>query len=250
MKYFIFSVCFILLISTNAAAFTVLIDPGHGGDDIGAKANLNIGGKKKIITEKDITLSISKLVYEILQEQKHNVYLTRSVDRKVSLSSRAELAEKINADIFVSIHLNACTNKYSKGFEIYYLDNHSDVAVKKVEQAENMSWTKEDLVVQQILIDLVIERTVTSSKKLSQMIHQNFTKNKSTLGVVDRGVKAGLFYVLALAKRPATLIEIGFMSNQEELKKMLDKNFQKEMAKSIAQGIIDYLNMPNKLIKE
>ncbi len=154
---------FVFIIGTAFADnFTVLIDPGHGGDDNGATAILSeediTNGKKNTtsVFEKDLTLEISQLLQNKLKNKKYKAYLTRSFDRTVSLQERAAMAEKLNPDLFISIHLNSSENKNSHGFETYYLDNHSDLVVKKVEEAENKNLSGEDLVVQQIIIDLVI----------------------------------------------------------------------------------------------
>lgn len=222
-----------ILFSLNCFSYTILIDPGHGGDDLGA-----ISGK---VYEKNITLKISKLIYEELKKH-HSVFMTRTLDRAVSLGSRAEIAEKVRADLFISVHVNSSTDKSSHGIETYYLDNHNDVAVKKVEKVENSMTSEEEMIVHQILTDLVVERTVTSSRRLSSMIHKEIgVEVVRAHGMVNRGVKPGLFYVLALSKRPGVLLEVGFMSNSKELSKILDKSFQKDYARAVVNGINRYL---------
>ncbi len=237
MKYIILFI-FLNLVSMAATAFTVLIDPGHGGDDTGAKSKMT--GSEKQILEKDLALSISKKVYDKLKPF-HSVYLTRSIDRNVTLKERSELAEKIKADIFVSIHLNSAPSKDSNGVEIYYLDNHNDVAVKKVENLENIIVAGEEQQINHILTDLIIQQTVDQSKLLASSLDTSIKK-----GVVikhkmkNRGVRPGLFYVLALAKRPGVLIEVGFISNQEELKKLQTESFQTDMSNAIVEGILKF----------
>ena len=231
-----FLILFIFLIP-NCFSQTILIDPGHGGEDKGATSKI----RGKEIHEKDLALSISKKIYLKLKKKGFQVYLTRSIDREITLEKRAELAEKIRADLFISIHLNSSTKATSNGFEIYYLDNHSDGAIKKIEEIENKDWTGEQKIVNQILTDLVIERTVKSSKRLSTFIHRSvMRKVKKRYGFKDRGRKPGLFYVLALSKRPAALIEVGFLSNKNELKKMSSKAFQGRFADAIVRGIKKY----------
>jgi len=229
MKYLF--LYFILI--TNCFSQTILLDPGHGGEDNGATFNK--------IHEKDLALRISKKIYKRLKKNGFQVYLTRSIDREVTLEKRAELAEKVRADLFISIHLNSSHKKRSNGFEIYYLDNHTDAAIKKVEEIENKEWTGEQKVVNQILTDLVIERTAKTSRRLSTLIHRSvMRKVKKRYGFKDRGIKPGLFYVLALSKRPAALIEVGFISNKNELKKMLSPKFQNRFSDAIVRGIKKY----------
>lgn len=230
--------------------FTILIDPGHGGEDDGARALLKYSKKKsKVIREKDIALSLSKKIHDELQKKGFTSYLTRSVDRSVSLAERAEIAEKIEADLFISVHINSSEKSSPRGFETYYLDNHDDSAVKKVEEVENKDLKGEELIINKILTDLVIQRTVTSSKGLASSIHSNIQKKVgSKYRMKDRGVKPGLFYVLALTKRPAILLEVGFLSNSSELKKMLRNDLQDNYARAVALGIEDYLKKQTKSV--
>jgi len=241
MKKWLFT--FSLFFSLPTLALVILIDPGHGGEDEGARARYYYGKKKwRLIREKDIALSLAKKIHAELGKRNYNSYLTRSVDRTVTLAERAEIAEKIKADFFLSVHVNASEANEPRGFETYYLDNHQDSAIKKVERVENKNLEGEELIVNKILTDLVIDRTVKSSKPLAQSIHsriQRLVGRKYKLK--DRGVKPGLFYVLALTKRPAILLEVGFLSNSRELKKILDEKFQNRYAKAVAQGLDDYI---------
>lgn len=240
MKLILFILFF--LTCKSLFSFTILIDPGHGGEDTGATSRYYFGKKKwKMVNEKDIVLELSKKIHEKLSK-KYNSFLTRSVDRTVSLAERAELAEKIKADLFISVHINASVGSTGRGFETYYLDNHNDAAIKKVEEVENKNLQGEALVINQILTDLVIDRTVKSSKGLATSIHGEIQKVVAKdYRLVDRGVKPGLFYVLALTKRPAILLEVGFLSNSKELKKLLNEKFQEKYADAVVRGIDRYL---------
>jgi N-acetylmuramoyl-L-alanine amidase len=229
---------FSLFLVNQAMGFTVLIDPGHGGDDLGAVADL----KKDKVFEKDLALELSKRILTKLQKKGIKGLLSRSVDRTVTLSERAQLADKIRADAFISVHLNSSPQKDPRGFETYYSDNHNDAAVKKVEEAENKELDGEALIVHQILTDLIIERTVSTSKGLAEKIHGEIHKSVGKeYKMVNRGVKPGLFYVLALAKRPAILLEVGFLSNQSELAKIRGSAFQDKYAEAVALGVENYL---------
>ena len=236
-------------LSGECLGFTILIDPGHGGEDNGAVGSYYKSKKKReVVKEKDISLSLAKKIHEELQKKNFSSYLTRSVDRTVSLAERAEMAEKIEADLFISVHINSSEKSGPRGFETYYLDNHDDSAVKKVEAVENKDLTGEELIINKILTDLVIQRTVTSSKGLATSIHSEIDKSIARkFKMKDRGVRPGLFYVLALTKRPAILLEVGFLSNPRELKKMLRADLQTTYAKAVANGIEEYLKKQNKL---
>lgn len=248
MKIFRFLlIYFSILYSLPLWSYTVLIDPGHGGEDKGATSYLKFKDakgkiRKSAIYEKDIVLEIAKRLYKELHTMRYKAFLTRSLDRYVSLQGRAEIADQVQADLFLSIHLNSATTAQASGFETYYLDNHTDAAVQKVEEVENRALKGDDLVIQQILIDLVVERTAKTSRTLADAIHVQISNGAGkTFKMIDRKMRPGVFYVLALAKRPATLIEAGFMSNQEELRKMLNPKYQDMLAKDIAKGIDSFM---------
>lgn len=235
-----------LFMLTRAEALTILIDPGHGGEEDGAVATTQGEAVPRTIKEKDIALAISKRIHELLQQKNYSVYLTRSMDRTVTLPERASIAEKTRADLFISVHINSSPESGAVGFETYYLDNHNDVAIKKVEKTENIQGDGENIVVQQILVDLVVDQTVSTSKPLAESIHAEL---KSDVGrkykIPSRGVKPGLFYVLALSKRPGVLLEVGFISTQKERVRMMDPKFQDTYARAVVKGIENYIKKRN-----
>ena len=238
-----FYILFFIVWSINSLhAFTILIDPGHGGEEDGAVASTVSENPPRIIKEKDLALDISKKIHELLRKKNYSVFLTRSMDRTVTLPERAAIAEKTKADLFISVHINSSPEEGAVGFETYYLDNHDDVAIKKVEKTENIQSTGENVVVQQILIDLVVEQTVKTSKPLAESIHQELKlKVGSKYKIPSRGVKPGLFYVLALSKRPGVLLEVGFISTQKERARMLNPKFQDDYARAVVAGIENYI---------
>jgi N-acetylmuramoyl-L-alanine amidase len=227
----------VILSSQLSEAKVVLIDPGHGGEEYGAMGKLD---KSRVVYEKDLSLRLAVKIKKYL-EKRATVFLTRSHDRTVGLQERADMADKVKADLFISVHFNSSTDSKAHGFETFYLDNNKDAAVKKVEKKENMSLKGEDLVVQQILIDLTIQQTVVASRALSQSVHKRLKNYLKPLSLTDRGVKPGLFYVLALSKRPGLLLEAGFVSNQKELKQIHQDEFMERYAQGVALGIIDFI---------
>lgn len=242
MKIFL-PLSFLTLFTLNAFSYVVLVDPGHGGEDTGAKSK-----GKKAIYEKDLTLKLAKKIQTRLSKN-HTVYLTRSIDRTISLMERAEMADKVKADLFISVHINSNHHSISRGFETYYLDNHDNAANKKVENIENQTLLGQDKIINQILIDLVIQNTVNQSKKLAQMIQSNLGSSiTGKFSMVSRGVRPGLFYVLALSKRPGVLLEAGFISNPTELLKLQNDTFQEAYAQSVATTIEKYLSVQSNII--
>ena len=145
-------------------------------------------------------------------------------------------------NLFISVHINSSTENNATGFETYYLDNHHDAAIKKVESIENIQRGNQDTIVEQILVDLVVEQTVRTSRPLAQMINQHL---KIGLGkkynIPSRGAKPGLFYVLALSKRPGVLLEAGFLSTLKDRQKIMDEKYQMTYAQSVVEGINAYL---------
>ena len=237
MKYFFFSLVFL---SQVVSAKVVLIDPGHGGEESGAVGHLDSRRTRRVF-EKDLSLRLSKKIKEELSKST-TAYLTRSVDRAVSLQERADLADIVKADLFLSIHFNSSTNAKSHGFELYYLDNNSNVAANKVERSENLNLKGEELIVNQILVDLVVQQTVHHSKELARLVHEKVKPAIKLSKIDDRGIKPGLFYVLALSKRPGLLVEVGFVSNPDELHKVNEEKFMNNLAKAISSGVMSFIN--------
>lgn len=245
MKYLL--ILFLFLSMQNSFALTILIDPGHGGEDDGAKAETVGRTPPEIIKEKDIALSIAKRIYDKLSNMGHTVFLTRSFDRTVSLPERAAIAEKTKADLFISVHINSSPAGGAVGFETYYLGNHDDWAIKKVEKTENVQTKGDEVVVQQILVDLVIDQTVNTSKPLAQDIHTEIKKSVGRkYGIHSRGIKPGLFFVLALSKRPGVLLEVGFISTQKERVRMMNPQFQEDYANAVVRGVENFLKTRQK----
>jgi N-acetylmuramoyl-L-alanine amidase len=230
---------FFFLISTQSFSKVVLIDPGHGGDEVGAIGHLDPLKKRKVF-EKDLSLRLAKKLKDHLSKST-TTYLTRSLDRTVSLQERADLADLLKADLFISVHFNSSTNPKSHGFELYYLDNNSNVAAQKVERAENLNLKGEELIVNQILVDLVVQQTVKHSKQLATAVHKSTHPIVRSHKLTDRGIKPGLFYVLALSKRPGLLIEAGFVSNMNELKLVNQEKYLDDLARGISSGIMAFI---------
>lgn len=181
----------------------ITLDAGHGGSDPGA---IGSDGTK----EKNITLSITKMVKEILEQKGAKVYMTRTTDVDVfgpnasdaeELQARVNVGEKYNSDMFVSLHINSSVNKNVGGFSTYYYPK-----------------TDNDL-------------------RLAQNIQNKLAAN---FGVDDLGVRQANFYVIKRISMPAVLVEMCFISNEKELTLMKGQWFQKKTARLIAEGIEKY----------
>ncbi|MBI5598783.1 MAG: N-acetylmuramoyl-L-alanine amidase [Deltaproteobacteria bacterium] len=216
---------------------TIVIDPGHGGDDAGA-----IGPDG--IKEKDITLKVAKeLEKELAKSLDARIILTRTDDTFIPLEQRTVTANKEKADIFISIHANAAYRPGANGVETFFLNfEASDSDSRELAALENnvigadaKGGGDDDL--QSILWDLVQTEAHHESALLAETVYDSLIG--ATRGL-NRGVKQAPFVVLAGATMPATLVEIGFISNPAEEKKLADPDVQKTIARAIAEGVVRF----------
>ncbi len=216
----------------------VVVDAGHGGIDPGA-----VG--KKGLYEKDVNLAISKMLRKLIEDSlKIRVIMTRERDEYISLKERTNVANRNSADIFVSIHCNAhAKGPPRSGFETYLLSDaktSEERAVAALENAslkfDNLEMPGDDLSF--ILYDLAQSAFLDESNRLAENIQISAERN---LEIPSRGVKQAGFYVLHGAFMPAILVECAFISNRDEEKLLRQKAFQSKLARSIYQGIRDYI---------
>ena len=178
----------------------VVVDPGHGGPDPGA---VGIGG----LQEKGIVLDIGTKVAGFLQQQGIQTMITRPDDRDLDLEPRVQMAEQVNATVFVSIHANAIdmSRPDISGLETYYYQSGGDLA---------------------------------------ETIHQSVL---SATGIRDRGVRTARFYVLRKTSMPSVLVEVGFVTGRDDAARLSNPNYRTQMAGAIARGILQYLQKTAKL---
>jgi len=214
----------------------IVLDPGHGGKDPGA---IGIGGS----TEKDIVLSIAKkLAVKLRKEMGVQVVLTRKDDRFVALEDRTAVANAEDADLFISLHMNASPNTEAKGIETYYLDNTTDEAALRLAARENGTSRKNVSDLQFILSDMTqnmkLEDSITLAHRLQGAAVGAMTK---AIGEVkDLGVKQALFFVLVGARMPSVLVEMCFITNRNEGRAMSQESGQDAMVEALMQGIQKY----------
>lgn len=220
--------------------YKIIIDPGHGGRDPGA-----IGPSG--ILEKDITLSIAKKLSELLAKNPElEVYLTRESDSFISLDERAQMANKLKGDIFVSIHVNAAWDMQARGVETFYNSHYPyGEGAEEVAIRENASFGSDKISfnVKNIIWDLIQNQFRQESRELAEIIQKEMAK---TSGAPDRGVKSAPFYVLRGVGMPAVLVEVGFISNPWEERRLKNERFQENVALGIYNGILNYISLINK----
>lgn len=216
----------------------IVIDPGHGGEDTGAKGPSGA-------SEKDITLSISLELAEILRDRLGaRVLLTRTTDVFIPLEARTAFANANGADIFISVHVNAAENRDARGTETFFLSmDATDEDARRLAAFENSadaasfrtaaaSAAPDDL--RDILLDLANTRSHHESSRLAEAVHMSMLGKAGREG---RGVKQAPFTVLIGATMPAVLVEVGFITNPSEEKWLVSRKYQKKAAAAIADGV-------------
>lgn len=218
---------------------TIVLDPGHGGKEVGA-----IGANG--LQEKDATLAITRKLADRLQRDLGvRVILTRNDDALISLEQRTMLANQHQADLFLSIHMNAALVKDARGAETYFLSlEASDELARRAAERENASngstpTSTADSDLRLILWDLAQQEYLKESSRLAELVQDEMN---TMSGIQNRGVKQAPFKVLLGATMPAALVEVGFISNAEEEKKLNDEAFQNQVAETLSRAIGRFKN--------
>lgn len=228
---------------------TIVIDAGHGGKDPGA---IGPGG----LQEKDITLYVGKKLGEILeQKQGVKIVYTRDQDIFVPLNERTEIANSHKADLFVSIHVNASERRNARGIETYFLNWTNDKEALKVAARENkipiskMEKIQDGL--QMILQDLARNNKREESMRLAHSVQSSLVSSLRSdySKIEDLGVKYALFYVLVGAEMPSILVEISFISNHEEERRLAASSYRNKVAEAIAKGIDAYISQSSLVVE-
>lgn len=233
-------------------AFTVVIDPGHGGVDPGA-----LGRRAK---EKDINMGVSKALAEMIKEEfpEVNIIFTRKTDVKIPLIRRATIANEAKADLFISIHSNAAKSRKAKGCETFTLGAGSSAEAKAAAMYENEAILLEDNFEETykgfdprssesyIIFELIRGHDMEKSIELAEAVQKGMVKRTN---LQNRGVSSAGFLVLHKTVMPSILVEVGFISNPTEEKYIASKAGQKALAKGIFDGFASYYKTHKKQIK-
>jgi N-acetylmuramoyl-L-alanine amidase len=221
---------------------TIVLDPGHGGKDPGA-----IGSDGT--HEKDIVLAVGlKLRDQLKKRTGAAVLMTRDNDTFIPLNMRTKFANEKKADIFISLHVNSITKAkrdVTRGFKIYFLSPAKNEDDRIVEMQENAVIELEDesnkgKYLQSLLIDLAGNEHLTESQDMSILLSETFEKELKKIDKLHLGVGQANFFVLHGAYMPAALIEMGFISNSDEEKILLDEKMQATIAAAIAEAIASF----------
>lgn len=231
--------------------YLVVLDPGHGGSDLGATHQTGT----QLITEKDLTLKISKMIAAELKKNQIQAILTRQSDKDLPLMERTAIANRIGADAFISIHLNSYHGSPNGsdspgGFETYILNNSTNATSKRLADLENsvlqgsIANSLDRSEINLIVKDLILDANLSESKQLACAIQENLVSQaapRSKRRHLDRGVKQAMFYVLLGADMPSALVETGFINNDQDRSLFLKENSRRKLAKGISKGIMGYL---------
>ena len=213
----------------------VVIDPGHGGKDPGCV------GKNGTL-EKDVVLTVSRLLKTLLEKDGLEVILTRGSDIFLPVENRTVIANQKQADLFISIHANATRNRKLSGVETFYLNFSQDPSVIATAARENATSTKNISKMKDIIEKIIQNTKIPESKELAKDIQNNLVSSlsKKYSNINSLGVKGGPFWVLIGAEVPSVLVEISFLSNPTEEKRLQSTQYRQRIAQGIYEGIMAY----------
>jgi len=216
----------------------VVVDAGHGGEDLGAVANG--------LQEKDINLQVAKILGERIEDRLGiRVVFTRKTDRFVPLEERGRIANEKCGKLFVSLHVNSAPSRVAEGTEIFFLGLHKTEAARAVMERENAVIRFENDQEQYaafgddafILQTLAQSTYLRESETLAGFVDAQFRDAAKRTG---RGVKQAGFLVLWKASMPAILVELGFVTNRKEARYLQSPSGQNDLADAIYRAIVAY----------
>jgi N-acetylmuramoyl-L-alanine amidase len=226
----------------------VVVDAGHGGPDNGMTGPIGDGPR---IVEKNVTLAVAARLARDLRDSGIDVLMTRTTDTLIALSDRGRIANRNKGDLFVSVHVNATGSRSAsgareRGYETYFLAEAKSEDALRVERMENEAVKFETGAnapkgdpLSFIINDMAQNEHLRESNDLAETIQDGFRRFHPGH---DRGVQQANFAVLRGSYMPAVLVEIGFGTNPAEAAYLLDSDNQETIAKSIAKGVLDYLD--------
>ncbi|WP_374074248.1 N-acetylmuramoyl-L-alanine amidase [Bdellovibrio bacteriovorus] len=234
-----------LIWSTQASALHIMLDPGHGGVDTGA-----VHGAAK---EADLVLKVAQRLKKLLEKDtQFQVTLTRAQDRNISLPARVKMAETAKADLFVSLHANAASDQRAKGVEFFFQNNlpPDEESLFLASQENQMILNNKEIHdisggdelskkgdIAAILEDLHRQNRMVSSLRLTQTLTHVWNNDENASQAT---IKQAPFYVISKTSMPSVLIEIGFLTNPREAKKLLTTDYQNDLAQKIYSALLSY----------
>ncbi|HLX10055.1 MAG TPA: N-acetylmuramoyl-L-alanine amidase [Thermoanaerobaculia bacterium] len=217
----------------------IAIDAGHGGDSQGTRTALGL-------LEKDVTLDVARRLRRLLEEQRgFEVIMTRQDDTAVSLADRAAVANRLGADIFVSVHVNWIGDRSSRGIETYYLGPTNDPNLNHLAALENRDSGYSMADMRQLLDGIYAGVRQDKSRRLAEVVQGALFRSLAKVNpkIEDRGVKSAPFIVLLSTRMPAILAEVSCLSNAEEARLLASPPYRQHIAEALAGGLRAYASL-------
>ena len=220
---------------------TIVIDAGHGGEDVGA-----VGPNKEY--EKVINLNVAKYLYTILKQRGYKVYITRNDDHFIPVKERTVLANDKSADLFISVHTNSVPKEKASeimGIETFFLSPARSERAKRVAAMENKTDVNEmNDSTKDAFLESLNRPRITASHKLAIDVQAGLLQSTKTKfgDINDSGVREGPFWVLVGAQMPSILVEVGYISHPKESKRLYSIDYQQLLANGIANGVDSYFS--------
>jgi N-acetylmuramoyl-L-alanine amidase len=219
----------------------ILIDPGHGGKDPGAIGKIIKDGKTIEVREKDVVLKVAKEVYALLSRNypDKKILLTRTGDTYPSLEYRVEMANSVKlgeheAIIYISIHANSAFNPTSSGFEVWYLTpDYRRTVIDKTD--------KDSAEILPILNSMMEEEFTTESVLIAKTLMDNLASQIGKQSQ-NRGIKEESWFVVRNARMPSVLVELGFVSNPDEVRLLANDDYLQKCATGIYNGLSTFIS--------
>ena len=212
----------------------VVIDPGHGGHDPGARVN--------DISEAALVLDVATRLEELLKKQNVEVVLTRRTNAYLTLEERTALANKSDADLFLSIHANASTVQSVRGVETYFLNFASNPEAEAIAARENAGSARSMRHLPDIVQAIAMNNKIDESRDFATIVQSTLYEQlrRSNRTLKNLGVKQAPFMVLVGARMPSVLAEISFMSNRAEATLLKTERYKQQIAEALSAGIMRY----------
>ncbi len=216
----------------------IILDAGHGGRDIGAS--------NKNVVEKDLTLSMTRKLRDILKKMGYRVRMTRSRDKTMRLKERTDYANRYKGDIFISIHVNAAPKKRTpkvkyEGITVFYLSTKN---IKKRLRKRRTHYKSKKRYSEKAAQQMISQWKSRHSKRLAIKVRKNIFKHlRKYYSVNDKGIKRQGFWVLLATTMPSILVETGYISHKKDLKRLQNSNYQRRLVEGIAKGVNSYFGL-------
>jgi N-acetylmuramoyl-L-alanine amidase len=219
----------------------IVLDPGHGGNDSGARA--------QGVWEKEITLDIARELRSLLKRAKYDVTMTRETDTFVSLRERAQIANVERADLFVSIHVNSVPSQACHAVETYYLGPADDPRAEELAGKENRNSGYRLADFRRLLEGVYAHVRQAESRKVAQEVQHELIAvlGDTNPAIRDKGVRSAPFLVLVSTESPGILAEVSCLSNDEEAGRLADAAYRQGIARALFRGIHAYADSRNRV---